>query len=121
MKILIKFSVIILALMLTNCNSMEDNYNDYLNNVKTYSPRVTNLKAVSGLRVATLTWKNPNGNLAKKNAICFEDSTIILEPLVETYTLTNMDIKGYTISVYTIDQFNNYSVPASVSIFPNGE
>ena len=121
MKIFIKFGIIILALLLTNCSKMEDNYKDYLNNVKIYSPRVTNLSAVSGLRVATLSWKNPSGNIAQKNLICFEDSTIILEPMVETYTLTNLEIKGYKVSVYTIDQYNNYSVPASISIFPNGE
>jgi len=121
MKIFLKITTIALALLLTNCDKMEDNYTDYLNNVQTYSPRVTNLKALSGLRVATLTWKNPEGNIAIKNCIRFEDSTIILDPMVETYTLTNLEIKGYDISVYTIDKFENYSVPAITSIFPNGE
>jgi len=121
MKIFINFSIIILALLLTNCSKMDDNYKDYLINVQTYSPRVTNLEVVSGLRVATLNWKNPSGNIASKNAICFDDSTIILDKMAETYTLTNLEIKGYLISVYTIDQFNNYSVPATINIFPNGE
>jgi hypothetical protein len=100
---------------------MEDKHKDYLKNVQVYSPRVTELNAVSGLKEATLTWKNPQGNIAVKNAILLQDSTIVLDSLIESYKLTNLEIKGYQISVYTIDKFNNYSVPASVSIFPNGE
>jgi hypothetical protein len=78
---------------------MEDNYDGYLKNVQLYSPRVTNLEATSGLKEATLSWKNPQGNIAVKNAIFLKDSTIILDGLVETYKLTNLEIKGYQISV----------------------
>ena len=121
MKKIVKMTAILLTLLMSGCDKMEDNYKDYQNNVKTYSPRVTNLTADEGLREATISWTNPDGNIAKKNAICFEDTTIILEPMVETYKLTDLEIKGYDILVYTIDQFDNYSVPATVSIFPNGE
>jgi hypothetical protein len=100
---------------------MEDNYKDYLTNVPVYSPRVTNLTVVSGLKQATLTWKNPQGKIAVRNVLKLQDSTIVMEGLAETYTLTNLEIKGYRVSVYTQDKFNNYSVPATVFIFPNGE
>lgn len=114
-------SIIFISILFANCDSMEDNYKGYLSDVQTYSPRVTNLKAVTGLKEATLTWTNPKGSIAVKNVITFQDSTIVLDSMVETYKLTNLEIKGYQVSVYTIDQFKNYSVPATVSIFPNGE
>jgi len=115
------FSVLFAVLLLISCDKMEDNYKDYLANVPVYSPRVTNLKFVSGLKEATLTWTNPVGDIAKKNVITLQDSTIVLDELTETYKLTNLEIIGYQVSVYTIDKFNNYSVPATVFIFPNGE
>ncbi|MDP4240326.1 MAG: DUF4998 domain-containing protein [Bacteroidota bacterium] len=121
MKTLKIIGTMMIAFLLTNCNSMEDNYKDYLSNVQTYSPRVINLAVVSGLKEATLTWTNPKGNIAVKNVITLQDSTIVLDGLVETYKLTNLEIKGYQVSVYTVDKFNNYSVPATLSIFPNGE
>lgn len=110
-----------MALLLASCNNMEDNYKDYLKNVQVYSPRVTNLNAITGLKEATLTWKNPQGTIAVKNAIRLQDSTIVLDSLVETYKLTNLKIIGYQVSVFTIDKFDNYSVPATINIFPNGE
>lgn len=115
------FSLLFIALIMANCDSMEDNYKDYLKNVQVYSPRVTDLNAVSGLKEATLTWINPQGNIAVKNAILYGDTTIILDSLTETYHLTNLEIKGYQVSVFTVDKFDNYSVPATVYIFPNGE
>jgi len=121
MKTLKIIGTIIIALLLANCDRMEDNYKDYLKNVQTYSPRVTNLKAVAGLKEATITWTNPKGNIAVKNVINIQDSVIVLDSMVETYKFTKLQIKGYQISVYTVDKFNNYSVPAIVSIFPNGE
>ena len=121
MKTLKIIGTIVIVLLLANCDRMEDNYKDYLNNVQTYSPKVTNLKAVAGLKEATITWTNPIGNIAVKNVINIQDSVIILDSMVESYKFTNLEIRGYQISVFTVDKFNNYSVPAIVSIFPNGE
>jgi Domain of unknown function len=121
MKTLKIISFLFLAYLMASCNNMEDNYKDYLKNVQVYSPRVTNLTAITALKEATLSWKNPQGTIAMKNAIRLQDSTIVLDGLVETYKLTNLKIIGYQVSVFTIDKFNNYSVPASLSIFPNGE
>lgn len=121
MKILSIISFLFIAILFTNCDGMDDNYKGYLTDVKVYSPRVTDLTVVSGLKEATLLWKNPQGKIAVKNAVKLQDSIIILDSLVETYKLTNLEIKGYEVSVYTIDKFDNYSVPAIISIFPNGE
>jgi len=121
MKTLKIIGFLLVALFFGNCDGMDDNYKDYLTDVKVYSPRVTDLTVVSGLREATFSWKNPQGKIAVKNAIKLQDSIIVLNGLTETYKLTNLEIKGYVVSVYTVDKFDNYSVPATISIFPNGE
>lgn len=121
MKIQQLISFLFLTILISGCGKMEDNYEAYLNDVQIYSPRVTNLTAKTGLREATLSWTNPQGTIAVKNAIRLQDSLIVLDGLVETYKLTNLKIIGYQVSVYTLDKFDNYSVPASISIFPNGE
>ena len=38
--------------------------------------------------------------------------------MISEYTFENMPIKGYTISVYTIDRYGNFSVPQTVNAFP---
>lgn len=121
MKALKILSFLVLGLLLCNCDGMDENYQDYLANVKVYSPRVSNLTVVSGLKEVTLSWKNPQGKIAVKNVVKLQDSIIVLDSLVETYKLVNLEIKGYQVSVYTLDKFGNYSVPVSTSIFPNGE
>lgn len=121
MKILKIIGFLFIALCLTNCDRMEDNYKGYLTDVKVYSPRVSNLTVVSGLKEVTLSWNNPQGKIAVKNVVKLQDSIIVLDSLVETYKLVNLEIKGYQVSVYTLDKFGNYSVPVSTSIFPNGE
>ncbi len=113
--------LVLLAILFAQCENMDDNYSDYLNNVKQYSPRVTNLTVQSGLKEATLSWKNPQGNIAVKNAILLQDSMIVLDGLTEIYKLKNLEIKGYAVSVFTVDKFGNYSVPAQTTLFPNGE
>jgi hypothetical protein len=121
MKTIKIISLIFTVLLFSNCEDMDANYKDYLTNVKVYSPRVTDLTVVSGLKEATLFWKNPLGKIAVKNVIKLQDSIIALDGLTETYKLTDLEIKGYQVSVYTLDKFDNYSVPATISIFPNGE
>ena len=121
MKTIKIIGFLLVALFFGSCEEMDDNYKDYLTNVKVYSPRVTDLTVVSGLKEVTLYWKNPQGKIAVKNAIKLQDSTIVLDGLAETYKIENLEIKGYQVSVYTVDKFENYSVPATISIFPNGE
>ncbi len=121
MKLYPTIILVLLAFVLTKCESIDSNYSDYLKNVKQYSPRVTDLTVQSGLKEATLLWKNPQGNIAVKNAILLQDSMIVLDGLTERYKLENLEIKGYAVSVFTVDKFGNYSVPAQTTIFPNGE
>ncbi|HYW96198.1 MAG TPA: DUF4998 domain-containing protein [Bacteroidales bacterium] len=114
--------VLISALfLLVSCNKMDDNYSRYLEIEHVYSPKVTNLIAVEGLREATLYWENPQSDIAKKIFIDYGDDSLLFETMADSAVLTGLEIKGYTVSVYTLDAFDNRSVPETISIFPNGE
>lgn len=104
-----------------SCEKMDDNYKEYLDRQKVYSPKINNLSADVGLKTATLYWENPEGEIAKKIFIDYKDDSLKYEQLVDSAVLDNLEIKGYDVSVYTIDAFNNYSVPVTIQIFPNGE
>lgn len=114
-------SILILLSTLLSCDKMEDNYKEYLERNQIYSPRVTNLTADVGLKQALIMWDNPQGNIAKKTLIDYQDSSLMFDTMVDSVFLDSLEIKGYTVSVYTIDEFNNYSVPTQIQIFPNGE
>lgn len=122
MKIKIYSILIILAVLsITACETIEDTYSKYLDDEIVYSPKVRNIRSYSALREVSLAWDNPPSNIAKKIVIDYQDDTLTTETLVDTITITGLEIKGYTISVYTMDAFGNLSVPESVVVFPNGE
>ena len=111
----------LLLLGLMSCDKMEDNYTEYLNNERTYSPKVKHLVAETGLREVTLYWQNPEGDLAKKIQIDTGDEQLTFDEMIHTATLSGLEIRGYEISVYTLDAYGNLSVPETVQVFPNGE
>jgi len=118
----LKFTFIaILLFSAFSCEKMEDNYSKYKKKEKIYSPRITNLTAIEGLKTATLNWDNPQGSIAKKILIDFQDDSLMFETMVNTAVLNNLEIKAYTVTVYTLDEFGNRSVPTKIQIFPNGE
>ena len=100
---------------------MEDNYAQYLEEEKIYSPKVNNLTADVGLREATLYWENPVGDIARNILITYDTTEILIEEMVDSVYLGELELKGYDVSVFTLDGFENLSVPETVIIFPNGE
>jgi hypothetical protein len=110
-----------LFLSLFSCTGMDDNYKQYLEKERVYSPKVSKLTAVVGLKTATLKWENPDSDIAKKILIDYQDDSILFESMVDSAVIDQLEIKGYNVSVYTIDAFNNYSIPTTIQIFPNGE
>ena len=73
----------------------------------------------SELGIINLKWENPESNLIKKiKIVAGEDYEYISENIISEYTFENMPIKGYSISIYTIDKFGNLSVPQCVNAFP---
>ena len=121
MKIKKFLSGFILLAVLTGCEKMEDNYKNYLENVPFYPPKILNLTAVEGLKEVKLYWDNPDGEIAKKILIDYEDDSLLIESMVDSAYLGDLEIKGYTIAVFTLDEFNNRSVPQTLTAFPNGE
>ncbi|MDF1570729.1 MAG: DUF4998 domain-containing protein [Bacteroidales bacterium] len=111
----------LLLVLLFSCDKMEDNYEQYLEKEKIYPPKVTNLVAIEGLREVSLTWDNPSGDLAKKILVDYGDDSLLIETMVDSVHIGDLEIKGYNVSVYTLDEYNNRSVPESTTIFPNGE
>ena len=61
MKTIKIIGFLLVALFFGSCEGMDENYKDYLTDVKVYSPRVTDLTVVSGLKEVTLYWKNQIG------------------------------------------------------------
>lgn len=99
---------------------MEDTYKDYQTDT-IYSPKVTDLKAQVGYKTVTLAWTNPNSDLAKSILVEYDGKSVAIDGMVATATLNDLVIKGYEISVFTIDAFGNRSVPSKIYVFPNGE
>ncbi len=121
MKIKQFIPLLAFLLLFAACSKMEDNYQQYLDMNLIYSPKVTHLTATVGLKQAVLRWENPPGDIAKRILVDYQDDSLRFETLVDSVFLDGLEIKGYRVSVYTIDAFNNYSVPAEIQIFPNGE
>lgn len=111
----------LLLVLLSSCDKMEDNYEQYLEKEKIYPPKVMNLVAYEGLREVSLTWDNPSGDLAKKILIDYGDDSLLIETMVDSIHIGDLEIKGYDVSVYTLDEYKNRSVPETTTIFPNGE
>jgi hypothetical protein len=123
MRSMIKILILgpLLLVLLSSCDKMEDNYEQYLEKEKIYPPKVMNLVAYEGLREVSLTWDNPSGDQAKKILVDYGDDSLLIETMVDSVHIVDLEIKGYNISVYTLDDYNNRSVPESTTIFPNGE
>lgn len=112
---------ILVLISFNACEKMEDNYAKYLEEEHIYPPKVTNLVAYEGLREVSLAWDNPSGNIAKKIFIDYGDDSLLYETMVDSVHIDSLQIKGYTVSVYTLDAYDNRSVPELITIFPNGE
>lgn len=120
MKKAINWFISLLMFFALGCEKMEDNYEQYITN-QIYSPKVMDLTASIGYKTALLEWSNPTGDIAKKIEIVYDDVLINSDELISSYQLTDLELKGYQVFVYTIDIHGNRSVPAQVYIFPSGE
>ena len=116
--------ILTIAFTLVACDSMDDNYIDYLHNIKVYSPAVMNLRNIDTYRTVELMWDNPQSDIIQHIAITWdagENDTVVITPeIVDYYKIENMEVRGYTISVYTVDKYGNLSIPRSVNAFPSG-
>lgn len=109
----------------TSCAEMDDNYEEYLQDIPTYSPAVRNLKAVSPEPGSlTLSWDIVDEThliksieiVAKKTAT--DVLTYNINEVVTEYTISDLELQGYEFSVYTVDGFGNRSIPVSATFTP---
>ena len=116
---------IAIVFMFAACDPMDSNYIDYLHNIRVYSPTVINLRHIDTYRTVELMWNNPQSDVVEHIKIAWDggiekDTAVITPGIVNYYKIENMDIRGYTISVYTVDKYGNLSIPQTVNAFPSG-
>lgn len=119
MKKTIIYLIALVALAMGACDAMDDNYKDYLTN-KVYSPKIDNLTIVIDSAQAILYWNNPSGDVAQKIYITYNEQDTTIGMMVDSCHFKGLEPKGYSVSVYTLDQFDNLSVPVSTFVFPDG-
>lgn len=122
---IIRFSLIIISSLLLSttffsCRSMEDNYAQY-KEPRIYAATVKNIQVENGFQRVTLRWENPAVESMDYIEIRYEDQLVETQGMVEEITFENLQVKGYTFTLRTVDSYGNTSIPQSVYAFPNGE
>lgn len=120
MKNILTYLIAIVTITLVSCDAMDDNYKEYLTD-KAYSPKIADLYAVKDSAEVTLHWTNPMGNVAEKIYITYDQEELIIPEMVDSIFIDGLDVIGYTFNVYTLDKFENKSVPVEVFVFPDGK
>lgn len=102
------------------CESMEDNYEQYLGEYN-YSGKIDSLRVYPGFERVVLAWDNPKDQKSQSIRIIYgADSTVVdYETLVDSVSIDGLDDgTGYDFTVYTLDAQKNLSVPVSITAFP---
>ena len=110
---------LLLITMLTfhACESMDDNFREYLGEYN-YSGKITNLRVYPGYERVVLAWDNPKDQKSKTIKIVYgPDSTeVAYDSMVDSVSVEGLVAgTGYEFIVYTLDDKNNISVPVSVT------
>lgn len=118
---LILISAVLLAFLSNyGCESMEDNFKQYLEEYN-YSGKIDSLRVYPGFERVILAWDNPKDQKSKAIKIVYGvDSTeVTYDTLVDSVSIDGLDAgTGYEFIVYTLDANNNLSVPTSITAFP---
>ena len=112
--------LMIVFLFSYGCDTMEDNYKEYLGEYN-YPGKVKNLRVYPGFERVVLAWDNPKAQKTKSIRILYgTDSTQVdYETLVDSVSIDGLDDgTGYEFIVYTLDAQKNLSVPVSLTAFP---
>lgn len=117
----IMLSIMLIAFVIGyGCDSMEDNYKQYLKEYN-YSGKIDSLRVYPGFERVILAWDNPKDQKSKSIRIVYGvDSTVVnYETLVDSVSIDGLSAgTGYKFIVYTVDAYNNLSVPAYITAFP---
>lgn len=118
-------SIIIVSILLAflsnyGCDSMDDNFKQYLEEYN-YSGKIDSLRVYPGFERVILAWDNPKDQKSKTIRILYgPDSTAIdYDTLIDSVSIDGLNAgTGYEFIVYTLDANKNLSVPTSITAFP---
>lgn len=119
-KSIITVGILLALLSNYGCDSMEDNFKQYLKEYN-YSGKIDSLRVYPGFERVILAWNNPKDQKSKSIKIVYgPDSTVVTyDSLVDSVSIEGLDAgTGYEFIVYTMDAKNNLSVPTSITAFP---
>lgn len=101
-----------------SCDNMDALYIQYLQE-QNYSGKISNLQGQSGTGRVILTWTNPEDQISKKIKIVYGDEMDrhekVFETLVDEASIDGLTSSAYEFTVYTMDAYDNLSVPVSIS------
>lgn len=113
-------SLFIIFLFAVGCESMDDNYKEYLGEYN-YSGKIQNLRVYPGFERVVLAWDNPKDQKSKSIKILYgvDEEVVTYDSMVDSVSIDGLtDGTGYEFTVYTLDAHNNVSVPVSLTAFP---
>ncbi len=117
-NILILLSLVISGIIIAGCDSMDDNFKQYLEEYN-YSGKIKNLAVLSGYQRVILTWENPKDQKSTKTLVVYGDQQLEFDHLVDSVSIQNLTSgSGYEFTVYTLDLSQNRSVPVSITALP---
>lgn len=119
-NILLVFLFVAALILNQGCDSMEDNYQQYLGEYN-YSGKINNLRTYAGFERVILAWDNPKDQKSKSIMIVYgADSTAVTyDHMVDSVSIDGLNAgTGYDFIVYTLDADKNLSVPTKITAFP---
>lgn len=120
-KIIILIISVIYIVGTTACDSMDDNYKQYLEETN-YSGKVTQLQALAGNERILLKWENPKDQKSKKIKVVYgeDNQEKVFDSLVDSAMIDGLGLSSYVFNVYTMDVYGNLSIPVTISKSPYG-
>ena len=121
----IKYLIPAVALMfgLASCDNMDELYKDYKVDYSIYSTPVSGQSAIPGKERVILSWKSPIDKVAKGIKITWNEGedVIVLNELVNEYSVEGLQPGSYAFSIMTTDAYGNESLAKSVTGKAYGE
>lgn len=120
LKSIVSLSLLLAISFTIGCESMDDNYKQYLNEYN-YSGKIDSLRVYPGFERVVLAWDNPKDQKSKTIKIVYgSDSTVLTyDSMVDSVSIEGLSGgTGYEFIVYTMDAHKNVSVPTSITAFP---
>ena len=106
--------VLLVALVMSGCESLEDTYSDYSGELIRYVGKCTDVKVTPGWERLHVEWKNNLDPAIENIKISCKADGIVRDTLLEAGTascdIKNMEDGSYEVSVYAVDMDGNLSL-----------